>query len=351
MTELWTELIILKPEGLLVAFITCSERNNSFYLCYNSSTLATSCEDLIHWKRLWCWEGLGAGGEGDDRGCNGWMASLTQWAWVWVNSRSWWWTGRPGVLWFTGSQRVGHDWTTELNWTERHFQWSLSLPSILFLSRNRARILAQCPPTWRRWPWYPNKLQWVYKGKLWANTGSDSTWLGKCGGSPKGQKDFLKGVTSYSYISFIKHVEHCIDIECICTMIAVVQSLSCVQLFVTLMDCRTTGFPVLHYLPEVAQTHIHWVNDAIQPSHLLSSPSPPALNLSQHQGLFQWVSSFYQVPKYLASASTSVLPMNIQDWFPLALTDLISLPSRELSKHHDKVKQTWVCVFKTVLWH
>ena len=66
----------------------------------------------------WCWEGLGAGAEGDDRGWDGWMASLTWWTWVWVNSRSWWWTGRPGMLRFMGSQRVGHDWATELNWTE-----------------------------------------------------------------------------------------------------------------------------------------------------------------------------------------------------------------------------------------
>ena len=58
------------------------------------------------------------GGEGDDRGWDGWMASSTQWTWVWVNSRSWWWTGRPGVLWFMGSQRVRHDWETELNWDE-----------------------------------------------------------------------------------------------------------------------------------------------------------------------------------------------------------------------------------------
>ena len=61
-------------------------------------------------------DGLGAGGEGDDRGWDGWMASPTQRAWVWANSRSWWWTGRPGVLRFMGSQRVGHDWATELNW-------------------------------------------------------------------------------------------------------------------------------------------------------------------------------------------------------------------------------------------
>ena len=67
---------------------------------------------------LWCWEGLGAGGEGGDRGWDGWMASLTRWTWVWVNWGSWWWTGRPGVLRFMGSQRVGHDWVTELNWTD-----------------------------------------------------------------------------------------------------------------------------------------------------------------------------------------------------------------------------------------
>ena len=64
----------------------------------------------------WCWEGLGAGGEGDDRGWDSWMASLTRWTWVWVNSGSWWWTGRPGVLRFMGSQRVGHDWVNDLIW-------------------------------------------------------------------------------------------------------------------------------------------------------------------------------------------------------------------------------------------
>ena len=84
---------------------------------WNCSTFATSCEELTHWKRLSCWEGLGVGGEGDDRGWDGWMASLTWWTWIWVNSWSWWWTGRPGVLRFIGSQRVGHDWATELNWT------------------------------------------------------------------------------------------------------------------------------------------------------------------------------------------------------------------------------------------
>ena len=78
--------------------------------------LATWCEELTPWKRPWCWECLNAGGKGDDRGWDGWMASLTQWTWVWVGSGSWWQTGRPGVLQSMGSQRVRHDWAIELNW-------------------------------------------------------------------------------------------------------------------------------------------------------------------------------------------------------------------------------------------
>ena len=70
---------------------------------------------MTHWKRPWCWERLKAGGEVGDRGWHGWMASPTQWTWVWVDSWSWWWTGRPGVLQSMGSQRVRHDWATELN--------------------------------------------------------------------------------------------------------------------------------------------------------------------------------------------------------------------------------------------
>ena len=74
--------------------------------------------ELTHLKRPWCWERSRAGGEGDDRGWDGGMASPTQWTWVWVDSGSWWWTGRLGVLRFMGLQRVRHDWATELNWTE-----------------------------------------------------------------------------------------------------------------------------------------------------------------------------------------------------------------------------------------
>ena len=99
------------------------------------------------------------------------------------------------------------------------------------------------------------------------------------------------------------------------------------------MDCGTPRFPILHHLPELTQIHVHRVSDAIQPSHPLSSPSPPAFSLSQHQGLFQWVSSSHQVAKSIgASGSASVLPVNIQDWFPWGWTGLISLQSKGLSK-------------------
>ena len=89
---------------------------------WSSNTLATWCKELTHWKRPWCWERLKAGGEGDNRGWDGWMTSLTQWTWVWASSRSWWWTGQPGVLQSMGLQGVGHDWVTELKWTkeEKH---------------------------------------------------------------------------------------------------------------------------------------------------------------------------------------------------------------------------------------
>ena len=124
-----------------------------WYWSWNSKTLATSRKELTHWKRPWCWEGLGAGGEGDDRGWDGWMASLTRWTWVWLDSGSWWWTGRLGVLRFMGFQSRTRlsDWT-ELSsfhpimlWTHIvHIQFrsfSLAVSSLgIFLP-------LPCPPT------------------------------------------------------------------------------------------------------------------------------------------------------------------------------------------------------------
>ena len=99
---------------------------------WSSSTLATWCKQLTRWKRPWCWERLRAGGEGDDRGWDGWMASLTQWTWVWTSSRSWWWTGKPGVLQSMGSKRVGHDWVTELKWSFEFHSKTPKLPEVFF---------------------------------------------------------------------------------------------------------------------------------------------------------------------------------------------------------------------------
>ena len=99
------------------------------------------------------------------------------------------------------------------------------------------------------------------------------------------------------------------------------------------MDCSTPGFPVHHQLLELTQTHVYQVSDAIQPSHPLSSPSPPAFNLSQHQGLFQWSLFFTSGGQSIGvSTSASVLPMNIQERFPLGFTGWISLHSKGLSR-------------------
>ena len=98
------------------------------------------------------------------------------------------------------------------------------------------------------------------------------------------------------------------------------------------MNRSTPGLPVHHRLLEFTQTHVHRVGDAIQPSHPLSSPSPPAPNPSKHQGLFQWVNSLHEVASIGVSALASVLPMNTQDWSPLEWTGWISLQSKGLSR-------------------
>ena len=137
-----TDAFELVLEKTLESSLNCKEikpvnpkRNQSWIFIHwkdwcwswNSNTLATWCEELTHWKRPWCWERLKAGEEGDndDREWDGWMASLTQWTWVWVSSGNWWWAGRPGMLQSMGLQIDGHDWVTELNWTEKMNRVSL----------------------------------------------------------------------------------------------------------------------------------------------------------------------------------------------------------------------------------
>ena len=109
-----------------------------------------------------------------------------------------------------------------------------------------------------------------------------------------------------------------------------VQSLSRVRLCDS-MNCCMPGFPVHHQLPELIQTHIHWVSDAIQPSHPLLSPSSPAFDLSQHQGFFQWVSFSHEIAKVLELQHQS-FQWIIQGWFPSGLAGFISLQSKGLSR-------------------
>ena len=123
------------------------------------------------------------------------------------------------------------------------------------------------------------------------------------------------------------------------TVTAVVQFSSVTQLGLTLcdpMDYSMPGFPVHYQLPELTQTHVHWAGDTIQPSHPLSSLSPPTFNLFQHQGLFKWtwnLKFFTSKSQSIGvSASASVLAMNILDWFPLGWTGWISLQSKGLSR-------------------
>ena len=113
------------------------------------------------------------------------------------------------------------------------------------------------------------------------------------------------------------------------------------------MNCSTPGLSVHHQLPESTETHVHWVSDAIQPSHPLSSPSPPALNLSQHQGLFQWVSSSHQVAKYW-SFSFNISPSNKHPGLISFRMDWLDLPAvqgtlKSLLQHHSSKA--------SILWH
>ena len=132
---------------------------------WNSNPLATWCEELTHWKRPWCWEGLKVGGEGDDRRWDGWMASPTWWTWVWGGSGGWWWTGKPGVLRFMGSELDTTEW---LNWTE------LTSPGTFLPSRrawSAPTAALQIPFSWSlsgqiSLPWQNFSLENEYKMQL-----------------------------------------------------------------------------------------------------------------------------------------------------------------------------------------
>ena len=145
----WCFWTVLELEKTLESPLDCKEiksvypkGNQSWILkdwcwSWNSNPLATWCKVLTHWIRSWYWERLKAGEEADGRGWDGWMTSPTQWTWVWGNFGSWWWTGRPGMLWSMGSQRVRHDWVTELNWLSVR---NLTVSSLLSPVENEREI-------------------------------------------------------------------------------------------------------------------------------------------------------------------------------------------------------------------
>jgi len=114
----WESLGLQGSNQSILKEIVLNIHRKGWYWSWNSNTLATWCEELTHWKRPWCWERLKVRGKGDNREWDSWMASPTQWTWVWVSPRSWWWTGKPGVLQSMGLQRIWLHWATELNWTE-----------------------------------------------------------------------------------------------------------------------------------------------------------------------------------------------------------------------------------------
>ena len=159
---------------------------------WNSNTLATWYEELTHRKRPWCWERLKVGGEGDNRGWDGWMAPSTPWTWVWVSSKSWWWTGKPGVLQSMGSQRVGHDWVTErLNWTEPVFlspSWAMHLCDFYI----KMNSVLGCY-SWGSW-------------KAWMCC--SSAWHGGAGPCPAQAEDTLVWLKHQEVSTFLNHSSH-----------------------------------------------------------------------------------------------------------------------------------------------
>ena len=177
-------------------------------------------------------------------GQDGWMASLTQWKQVWASSGRWWRTGKPGVLLSMGSQRVGQEWVNE--------QQQVSLLSIISLL-----------------------------GYIWIYT-NEIIWVGPLDSLRRGlvirKTKRLEGWNFESHSMTSR--ERSWVWNCCCSV-----AKSCPTLCDP-MDCSTPGFPVLHHLPEITQTHVHWVGDAIQPSHPLPLPCLPAFSVSQHQGLF-----------------------------------------------------------------
>ena len=198
-------------------------------------TLVTWCEELTHWKRPWFWEWLKVGGEGDNRGWDGWMASPTQWTWVCVSSRSWWWTGKPGILQSMGLQRVGHDWAAELNWvfSLENLGKNLSVPLLALGSCQQSLSVYLCvclnfsfrmgiPVTGLGPTQYKVVYIWLHLQRPYIQIRSHSQVL---------------GIRTWTHIWGIHNSAHYVSVLCLVAQ-------SCPSLCHP-MDCSLPGFSVL----------------------------------------------------------------------------------------------------------
>ena len=235
----------------------------------------TWCKELTHLKRPWCWERLKAGGEGDDRGWDGCMASLTRWTWVWVRSRSWWWTGRPGVLQSMGLQTVRHDWATELNWTELNWR---AILTILTSSNFNFDILMSDISNFMHVSFKPQNMVIFIsrRGQFSCSVMSDSLWPHETQHARPPCPSPTPGV----------YPNPC--------------ALSC--------WCHPT------------------ISSSVVPFSSCSQSFPAS-------GSFEMSQLFASGGQSIGvSSSTSVLPMNTQDWSPLGWTGWISLQPKGLSR-------------------
>ena len=230
------------------------------------------------------------------------MASPTQWTCVWVNSGSWWWTGRPGMLQFMGSQRIGHNWVTELNWL----------------------CLNSCFPRLQGKLNYFLEKDWILSS-FWflASWDWSSGLCGLCIGWDFA--DFLFVVCLF-FVGYFIHLYSFM----VCCGCSVAQSRPALC---DPMDCSTPVLPVLHHLPELAQNSCpssQWCHPTISSSVVPFSSCPQSFPAS---GSFPRTRLFTSGGQSIgASASASIVPMTIQGRFPLGLTSLISLLVKGLSR-------------------
>ena len=178
--ELWHWKRLLKVSWTCKDIQPVHPRGNQSWIFIGSTDFEAETPifwppDVKNWHSLkspWCWERLKVGGEGDNRGWNGWVASPTQWTWVWVSSGTWWWMGKPGMLQSMGSQRFGHNWATEVNWTSSYqmviyFLKRVPEASSFSISGNAVQVVpGTLPPIHTVWPVFSLQVYSIFQWLL-----------------------------------------------------------------------------------------------------------------------------------------------------------------------------------------